>query len=120
MGGIQQAAILNNEEARIYYEQHRSWKRSSRKRPADKPVAVKVTAPVVKANRDVARARYRYLKMNKAELVERLLTIEQAYASQEELWLQMNEEVLTWRLRTERAEARPRAALPAPEPNAGL
>ncbi|HXJ94084.1 MAG TPA: hypothetical protein VMT20_14645 [Terriglobia bacterium] len=44
--------------------------------------------------------------MSKEDLVERLLGIEQAYASQEELWLQMNDEMLTWRLRAERAEER--------------
>jgi hypothetical protein len=49
--------------------------------------------------------------MSKAELVARLLAVEQKYAEQEEQWLQVNEELMTWRLRAERAEARIRAEL---------
>jgi hypothetical protein len=47
---------------------------------------------------------HRYLKMSKAELAARLLAVEQKYAEQEEQWLQVNEELMTWRLRAERAE----------------
>jgi uncharacterized coiled-coil protein SlyX len=47
--------------------------------------------------------------MSKAELAVRLLAVEQKYAEQEEHWLQVNEELVTWRLRAERAEARLRA-----------
>jgi hypothetical protein len=114
--GVSLAAILHNEDARIYYEQHRSWKGRSRKRGGGKLSTAEVAARSVKVNRDVARAR---CKMNKTALVERLLAVEQACASQEELWLQMNDEMLTWRLRAERAEA----CLPKPpttEPSTGL
>ena len=114
--GVSLAAILHNEDARICYEQHRSWKGGSRKRGGGKLSTAEVAARPVKVNRDVARARCRYLKMNKTALVERLLAIEQACASQEELWLQMNDEMLTWRLRAERAEAclpKPRTAEPS-------
>ena len=114
--GVSLAAILHNEEARIYYEQHRDWKGRSRQRPAGKLGAAKVAALSVKVNRDVARARCRYLKMNKTCLVERLLAIEQAYACQEERWLQMNDEMLTWRLRAERRLPTP----PTAEPSTGL
>ena len=106
--GVSLAAILGNEDARIYYEQHRSWKGRSRKR-ADGNAAGAAARPV-KLNRDLARTRYRYLKMSKTELVERLLGIEQAYASQEELWLQSNDEMLTWRLRAEALHTPPTAA----------
>jgi hypothetical protein len=34
------------------------------------------------------------------------MAVEQKYAEQEEQWLQVNEELMTWRLRAERAEAR--------------
>ena len=103
--GISESAILNNEEARQYYEQHRAWKGKSRKRPACSKDAPKITAPI-KIDRDLSRARRRYLKMSKAELAVRLLAVEQKYAEQEEQWFQLNEELLTWRLRAERAEAR--------------
>jgi hypothetical protein len=101
--GISETAILNNEEARRYYEQHRAWKGKSRKRPTRSK-----DAPI-KIDRNLSRARYCYLKMSKAELAARLLAVEQKYAEQEEQWLQVNEELMTWRLRAERAEARIRA-----------
>ncbi|MBO0859020.1 MAG: hypothetical protein J2P21_11205 [Chloracidobacterium sp.] len=47
--------------------------------------------------------------MSKAELAARLLVIQQKYTEQEEQWLQVNEEMMTWRLRAERAEVRLRA-----------
>src|SRR5262249_38323190 len=103
--------ILNNEEAREYYERHRTWKGKSRKRPARSENTLGITAPI-KIDRDLSRARRRYLKMSKAELAARLLAVEQKYAEQEEQWFQLNEELLTWRLRAERAEARIRANVP--------
>ena len=102
--GISESAILNNEEARQHYEEHRAWKGKSRKRPARSKDAPKIRAPI-KIDRDLSRARRRYLKMSKAELAARLLAVEQKYAEQEEQWFQLNEELLTWRLRAERAEA---------------
>jgi hypothetical protein len=106
--GISESAILNNEEARQYYEQHRAWKGKSRKRPTRSKDALEIISPI-KLDRDLSRARYRYLKMSKAELAARLLAVEQKYAEQEEQWLQVNEDLMTWRLRAERAEARIRA-----------
>ncbi len=41
--GISESAILDNQEARMYYEQHRSWRGASRKRT--KPPVVAVPAP---------------------------------------------------------------------------
>ena len=48
--------------------------------------------------------RQRYLRFSKPELIDRLLTVESAYAEQERRWLEQQDEVLTWRLRAERAE----------------
>jgi hypothetical protein len=104
--GISESAILDNEDARTYYEQHRSWQGSSKKRA--KPIAV--TPPpslgAAKPARDKQRVRQRYLRMSKETLVERLLAEEQTYAEQRERWLKNQDEVLTWRLRAEAAEAR--------------
>jgi hypothetical protein len=44
--------------------------------------------------------------MSKQALVERLLAVEQTWAEQREHWLSQQDEVLTWRLRAETAEAR--------------
>ena len=103
--GVSETAILNNEEARVYYEQHRRWKAGTRNRPrALKPIGGIVTAGL-KGDRDSARVRYRYLTRSKSQLVERLLAVENAHAVLQERWLEANEEVLSWRLRVERAES---------------
>jgi hypothetical protein len=107
--GISESAILKNQEARIYYEQHRSWRkaRSGNRQGIGKSTAIGVPARI-KSDRDSARVRYRYLKLHKTDLVERLLTVEQAYAALQEQWFALNEEVLSWRLRAERSEPQPR------------
>jgi hypothetical protein len=85
------------------YEQHRSWKVGSGNRQRICKASA-VTVPPIKGDCDVARARYRYLKLNKAELVERLLGVEQAHAVLQERWFQVNEQMLSWRLRAERID----------------
>ena len=103
--GVSETAILNNEEARVYYEQHRSWKAGARNRTRVlKPIDGVVTSGL-KGDRDATRVRYRYLTHSKSQLVERLLSVENAHAVLQERWLDVNEEVLSWRLRAERAES---------------
>ena len=102
--GISESALLDNQEARAYYEQHRSWRGSWRKRA--KPVTVVSSAqpPAVKPGRDEQRVRQRYLRMSKEALVARLITAERTLAEQREHWLSQQDEMLTWRLRAETAE----------------
>jgi hypothetical protein len=50
------------------------------------------------------RARQRYLRLGKSILVERLLAFEHAYTEQEERWLRVNDELLTWQLGAERRD----------------
>jgi hypothetical protein len=105
--GISESAILGNQEARAYYEQHRSWQGSHKKRA--KPPAVvssRFQPGHVKSTRDEQRVRQRYLRMSKETLVERLLAVERICAEQRERWLGEQDEILTWRLRAEAAEAR--------------
>lgn len=104
--GISESAILDNPEARAYYEQYRSWRGSSRKRTKPLAVASPASSGVVKPGRDEQRVRQRYLRMSKEALVERLITAERTLAEQRERWLSQQDEALTWRLRTETAEAR--------------
>jgi hypothetical protein len=104
--GISESAILDNHEARTYYEQHRSWRGSSRKRAKPLVVTLPASAEVVKLGRDEQRVRQRYLRMSKEALVERLITTERTLAEQRDRWLSQQDEVLTWRLRAEAAEAR--------------
>jgi hypothetical protein len=102
--GVHRNTILSNEEARSYYEKYCSQKRRKHRRPVkvedrpDRRVRIKV-------DRDLNRARQRYLKLSKEELVSRLLEVEQDYAESEERWLQTNEELMTLQLRAEQAEA---------------
>jgi hypothetical protein len=106
--GISEAAILKNEEARICYEQHRSWKAASGSRARTRDPNTKIVPARITSDRDAAHVRYRYLKLTKAELVERLLAVENAHAVLQERWLQLNEEILDYQLRAERPQAQPR------------
>lgn len=100
--GVSESAILNNELARAYYEQYRSWKGMRQKEAVE---AVPPTPPGhVKPDRDQDKVRQRYLRMGKSVLVDRLLAVEQTYAEQQEHWLQSQDELLQWRLRAEAAE----------------
>ena len=103
--GISESAILYNQEARAYYEQHRSWRGASRKRAKPLDMASPASPGVVKPGRDEQRVRQRYLRMSKETLVERLITAERTLAEQRERWLGQQDEALTWRLRAEAAEA---------------
>ncbi len=84
--GVSESAILDNLEARAYYEQHRSWKGSSRKQAKPLVVASPTQPPAVKPGRDEQRVRQRYLCMSKEALVERLITAERTLAEQRERW----------------------------------
>ena len=48
------------------------------------------------ADRDHGRARQRYLRASKPELVERLLAAEKAYADMEKRWLRTADDLLVW------------------------
>jgi hypothetical protein len=102
--GISQSAILDNQEARAYYKRHRSWHGTPRSRTKPTVVAPQVTAKPVKSDRNEQRARQRYLRMSKEDLVERLLALERIYAEKRERWLLQQDDVLTWQLRAEEAE----------------
>jgi len=104
--GISESAILDNQEARAYYEQHRSWRGSSRKRAKPLAVASSTSPEAIKPGRDEQRVHQRYMRMGKEALIERLITAERMLAEQRERWLTQQDEALTWRLRAEAAEAR--------------
>jgi len=104
--GVSESAILDNQEARAYYEQHRSWRGPSRKRVKPLAVMISTSSSAVKLGRDEQRVRQRYLRMGKEALIERLMVTERTLAEQRERWLTLQDEALTWRLRAEAAEVR--------------
>jgi hypothetical protein len=80
--GVKKAGILGNVEAHAYYQKHSlSYQiAQGRKRPPTRKGQVIVQALRIDPDRDVKRVRQRYLKQTKADLVDRLLMVEQAYA----------------------------------------
>ena len=104
--GISESAILNNQEARAYYEQYRSWRETHKKRTKPLNGGEAASLKQIKGDRDEQRVRQRYQRMSKDVLVERLLAAERTVAEQHERWIFQQDEVLTWRLRAETAESR--------------
>lgn len=81
--GVKKSALLENREAHAYYCEHSASYRAakSRKRASKSTKNATQAHPLrIDPHRDVDRARYRYSQMTKSEIVERLLTVEQAYA----------------------------------------
>jgi hypothetical protein len=81
--GIKKAGIIGNAEAHAYYRKHSStYQRGlgyQRRKGHNKRVSARPSR--IDADRDVDRVRLRYLLQPKADLVERLLSVEQAYAT---------------------------------------
>jgi hypothetical protein len=79
--GVKKSAVLENPEAHAYYRQHsKSYQAAQARQRKGKSVSVKAVPVRIDPHRDRDRVRYRYLQMTKLEVVERLLTVEQAYA----------------------------------------
>lgn len=115
--GLSEPALLNNPDAYAYYVAHRSWTGRPRRRGRVTDGATHRVVDAIKVDRDPARARERYLRLPKHTLVDRLLTVEQAYADRQEVWLRVNDDLLGWQLRARAAEARAAQASSAPAPS---
>jgi hypothetical protein len=96
--GISESAILHNDEAYALYRQHtpNKWRRQGRHAGGLRTNLVGNGRLRVNADRDHARARQRYLRASKRELVERLLAAEKAYAEIENRWLRTADDLLVW------------------------
>ncbi len=103
--GISESAILDNQEARAYYEQHRSWHGGRQKQTKPPYSALPASPRLVKPGRDELRVRQRYLPMSKEALAKRLIATERLMAEQRERWLSQQDAALTWQMRAETAEA---------------
>jgi hypothetical protein len=86
--GIKKAGVLGNEEAHAYYRQHSSSYQLAQGRTShltrSRQGRATTPPPRIDPERDVDRARQRYLKQSKVDLVERLLNVEQAYAENQQ------------------------------------
>ncbi len=99
--GVSISAIQRNELANTYYKQYRNYEIPRKKQLASvKQISPKNTFHV-KLDRELGRVRRRYLKLSKGELVDKLITIEQALAEQEERWHQCNDNLLIHHLSSE-------------------
>ena len=80
--GVKKAGILGNVEAHAYYQKHSlSYQiAQGRKRPPARKGQAIAQPLRIDPDRDVNRVRQRYLKQTKADLVDRLLIVEQAHA----------------------------------------
>jgi hypothetical protein len=81
--GVTKSALLENQEAHAYYRAHSaSYRAAQTRKRTGKAARTSAQAHPLRIDpqRDGDRARYRYLQMTKSEIVERLLTVEQAYA----------------------------------------
>ena len=104
--GIAHTAILENEEAYAYYKRFRTASKPKKRQSTPR---ISDAGPVIKADRDQARVRQRYMKLNREELVDQLLSVEQQYAQLHERYLAVNDKLLEWQLRAEQAEAQLKA-----------
>jgi hypothetical protein len=101
--GIAHTSILENAEAYAYYKKFRTTSLPKQRQSASQNGS---THPVIKIDRDQSRVRQRYMKWNRTDLVNQLLSVEQQYAELQERYLATCDQLLEWQLRAETAEAR--------------
>jgi len=96
--GVSESALLHNAQARACYEEHHTWVGGPHKRVVASARQLPAAMAVIKLDRDIGRARQRYLRLGKRELVERLLKAELACAQHEQHWLSTADELFAWML----------------------
>jgi hypothetical protein len=114
--GIKKAGIIGNAEAHAYYCKHSStYQRGlgyQRRKGRNKRVPAQPSR--IDADRDVDRARQRYLLQPKADLVERLLAVERGYAHAQQQLTQLQFELLTLQEQLEEARKQEHSAGKSP------
>jgi hypothetical protein len=100
--GIAHTSILENEEAYAYYKKFRTAHPPKQRQQTSQNGDGRL---VIKTDRDQGRVRQRYMKWNRTDLVNQLLSVEQQYAELQERYLTTCDHLLEWQLRAERAEA---------------
>ncbi len=90
--GIKKAGILGNAEACAYYQQHRTSHRRTPGRASHR--AMTIYRLPTDPQRDLGQVRRRYLRERKSDLVERLLSVEQAYIESQQQLARLQFELL--------------------------
>lgn len=93
--GIKKAGILGNAEAYAYYRQYRTHQ-SAGERKTHSPRRSAPTRALLPTtlHRDLQQVRRRYVRESKRDLVERLVTVEQAYLESQEQLARLQFEIL--------------------------
>jgi hypothetical protein len=98
--GIKKAGILGNTEAYAYYRQHRPSRTAPPRRVAHK--AESTHRLPTDLGRDLGAVRRRYLRERKPDLVERLLSVEQAYLESQQQLARLQFELLDQQQKTQK------------------
>lgn len=89
--GVAHTTILNNEQANVYYQKYRTSKPTKIINHHSEIISsVSCPAPV-KLDRDLPKVKKRYMKMRKREVVDKLVTAEQSYATLFKDWFTLNQ-----------------------------
>jgi len=94
--GVKKAGILGNTEAYAYYQQYSTTYRRAGARKARSPrrsIATRSPLPT-NLHRDFQQVRRRYVRESKQALVERLVTVEQAYIESQQQLARLQFEIL--------------------------
>jgi hypothetical protein len=104
--GIKKAGILGNAEAYAYYRQHCASLRRTLRRTSRQPATTAYRLPT-DLHRDLGQVRRRYLRESKADLVERLLSVEQAYLGSQQQLARLQFEMLEQQYSRQQATQNP-------------
>jgi hypothetical protein len=99
--GIKKAGILGNAEAYAYSRQHCASPRRAGGRASRQSGTVAHRLPT-DSHRDLGGVRRRYLRESKAALVERLLSVEQAYLESQQQLARLQFELLDQQQKTQK------------------
>jgi hypothetical protein len=93
--GVKKAGILGNAEAYAYYRQHSTHRRAGdrKTRSPRRSASARYSLPTA-LHRDLQQVRRRYLRESKHDLVERLVTVEQAYLESQQQLAHLQFEIL--------------------------
>lgn len=91
--GVAHSTILQHERANAYYQQYRTSKSVTTTNRSSEIINSDAPPAPVKLNRDLGKVKKRYMKMSKHELINKLISTEQGYASLHKDWVNLNQQL---------------------------